>query len=360
VTAALASLTQGPNIQATKSCGHIAVLLQEAVEGLNINPDGVYIDATFGRGGHSTLILEKLGPDGRLIAFDRDPEAVETAQTLAARDSRFQIVHAPFSELQAQLHLRGIHQVDGILIDLGVSSPQLDNQKRGFSFRMSGPLDMRMDPSRGIPVSVWIAQASTEDLQKVIAEYGEERFAVQIADAIKTRCSEAAKGLAEPLESTTALADLVEQTLRRCRASREPGQHPATRTFQALRIYINSEIQELEAILQAALELLRSAGRIAVISFHSLEDRIVKQFFRDHSGKRPADDQQQGLTRAQRALLEGLEDRNKGTQAAAPPARLLRAERIRPTAKEIQANPRARSATLRIAERTSLPGLAVT
>ncbi|MEY3917512.1 MAG: S-adenosyl-methyltransferase MraW [Pseudomonadota bacterium] len=344
-------------------------MLHEAIEGLNIVPDGVYIDATFGRGGHSALILERLGPKGRLVAFDRDPEAVRIAEGLAARDPRFQIVHAPFSELQAQLRHRDINQVDGILIDLGVSSPQLDNHQRGFSFRMSGPLDMRMDPSRGIPVSVWIAQASTEDLQKVIAEYGEERFAVQIADAIKTRCAEAAKGLAEPLESTTALADLVEQTLRRCRAPREPGQHPATRTFQALRIYINSEIQELEAVLQAALELLCSAGRLAVISFHSLEDRIVKRFFRDHSGKKPLEGQprffrdhsgkkplegQPRLTRAQRALLEGLEDRKQGQHMPAPAARLSRVARIRPTSKEVQANPRARSATLRIAERTPL------
>ena len=200
MTAALASLTQCPNTQASKSCGHIAVLLHEAIEGLNIIPDGIYIDATFGRGGHSAAILERLGPNGRLVAFDRDPEAVRIAEGLAARDPRFQIVHAPFSELQGQLRHRDINQVDGILIDLGVSSPQLDNRQRGFSFRMSGPLDMRMDPSRGIPVSVWIAQASTEDLEKVIAEYGEERFAVQIADAIKTRCAEAAKGLAEPLE----------------------------------------------------------------------------------------------------------------------------------------------------------------
>ena len=353
MTAALASLTQGPNTQASKSCGHIAVLLHEAIEGLNIVPDGVYIDATFGRGGHSALILERLGPKGRLVAFDRDPEAVRIAEGLAARDPRFQIVHAPFSELQGQLRHRDINQVDGILIDLGVSSPQLDNRQRGFSFRMSGPLDMRMDPSRGIPVSVWIAQASTEDLEKVIAEYGEERFAVQIADAIKTRCAEAAKGLAEPLESTTALADLVEQTLRRCRAPREPGQHPATRTFQALRIYINSEIQELEAVLQAALELLCSAGRLAVISFHSLEDRIVKRFFRDHSGKKPLEGQPH-LTRAQRALLEGLEDRKQGHHMPALAARLSRVARIRPTSKEVQANPRARSATLRIAERTPL------
>ena len=187
----------------------------------------------------------------------------------------------------------------------------------------------------------------------MITEYGEERFAVQIADAIKTRCAEAAKGLAEPLESTTALADLVEQTLRRCRAPREPGQHPATRTFQALRIYINSEIQELEAVLQAALELLCSAGRLAVISFHSLEDRIVKRFFRDHSGKKPLEGQPR-LTRAQRALLEGLEDRKQGQHMPAPAAHLSRVARIRPTSKEVQANPRARSATLRIAERTPL------
>ena len=330
------------------TCTHTTVLLQEAVDALVHDPQGSYLDATFGRGGHSRAILARMGPNARLCAFDQDPQAVQSAQDLL-QDPRFSVRHVPFSSLRDW----PAASLSGVLLDIGVSSPQIDQAERGFSFRHDGPLDMRMDPTRGRSVHQWLVTASQEEIAGVIRDHGEERFAVQIADAIKTRCTEAAKGLAEPLESTTALADLVEQTLRRCRAPREPGQHPATRTFQALRIYINSEIQELEAILQAALELLCGAGRLAVISFHSLEDRIVKRFFRDHSGKKPLEGQPR-LTRAQRALLEGLEDRKQGYSMPALAARLSRVARIRPTSKEIQANPRARSATLRIAERTPL------
>ncbi len=333
-----------------ESIVHQPVLLHEAVEGLQLHPDGIYVDATFGRGGHSALILSALGPKGRLIAFDRDPQAVACAQSIT--DPRFEIIHAPFSELVSRLAERGVSAIDGLLIDLGVSSPQIDDPARGFSFRSDGPLDMRMDPTRGQPVSVWLMQTSIDELKKVIADYGEERFAFQIADAITTRCEAARRGDAAPLESTKALADLVAATLRRCRARPEPGQHPATRTFQALRIHINGELDELVVVLQAALELLRESGRLAVISFHSIEDRIVKQFIRDWSGKAPRSTADRTLTRAQEALLETITHQQSGGESSSKTSACLKpVARIRPSAAEIARNPRARSATLRIAER---------
>ena len=345
MTAAVArgdSQQPSPDVQAFD---HRPVLLQEAVRSLHVIPQGSYVDATYGRGGHSALILEQLGPTGRLIAFDRDPAAVAAGRKI--HDQRFQIIHAPFSELPQRLAEQGIDQVDGVLADLGVSSPHLDDPQRGFSFRLQGPLDMRMDPTRGEPVSAWIAKASVDELQKVIKDYGEERFAVQIANAIAARCASAARGDAEPLQTTAALAELVVETLRRCRARREPGQHPATRTFQALRIHINREMEELAALLEAAVRLLRESGRLAIISFHSLEDRFVKQFFRDaaHTAP-PATDR--GISRSQRALLSGLQDR---LGRPAIDARLRVIARIRPREEEIAANPRARSAMLRVAER---------
>ncbi len=325
---------------------HHTVLLQEAVDALRIVPNGTYIDATFGRGGHSMLILQALGPQGRLIALDRDPEAVAAANA-SISDARFKIIHAPFSELREQLACRGVVQIDGLLADLGVSSPQLDQASRGFSFRADGPLDMRMDPTRGIPVSVWIARASSDDLRKVISDYGEERFAVPIADAIATRCAAAHNGEAPPLQTTGALADLVAETLRRCGARREPGQHPATRTFQALRIYINHEIEELSALLQTAVELVRESGRIAIISFHSLEDRTVKHFFRSRaeqvSSVRP-----RGVGRGQHALATFLSEQRR---ESSPQPRFRLVSRLRPGAAEVARNPRARSATLRVMER---------
>ena len=333
-----------------ESSAHLPVLLNEAIDALAVHPSGTYVDATFGRGGHSLRILEALGPDGRLIAFDRDPQAVQVAQSFT--DTRFEMIHAPFSEMKSELHARGCEQVHGILIDLGVSSPQLDQAHRGFSFRLDGPLDMRMDPTRGEPLSIWIAHASLEELRKVIADYGEERFAVPIAHAIVTRCAEASRGEAEPLDTTTRLAELVAQTLRRCGARPEPGQHPATRTFQALRIHLNGELDELHAVLQAAVDLLCEAGRLAVISFHSLEDRVVKQFIRDESGKKPPEIDR-SLTRSQRAMLEGLSQHSGQAQRASVSVRLRSVSRIRPSPEELRRNPRARSATLRVAEKIS-------
>jgi 16S rRNA (cytosine1402-N4)-methyltransferase len=319
---------------------HQTVLLQEAVVGLSIVPEGVYVDATFGRGGHSRLILQRLGPHGRLIALDRDPDAVAAAHEI--RDPRFEVIHAPFGQLAHCLEKKGVSKIDGLLIDLGVSSPQIDQAERGFSFRTEGPLDMRMDPSCGEPVSQWIARASKQELRKVIADYGEERFAVQIADAIAARCHAALAGEAQPLASTRELADLVEQTLRRCRAKREPGQHPATRTFQALRIHINGEIEQLTSVLEASVQLLRPGGRIAIISFHSLEDRIVKQFLRGQPVMSRS--LRRGLSRTQRALCQGPGE-------LAPVQKFRELSRVRPSPEEVLRNPRSRSAVLRIAER---------
>lgn len=320
---------------------HQTVLLHEAVEGLHIVPEGVYIDATFGRGGHSRLILTMLGPKGRLIAFDRDPQAVAAAHDI--QDPRFEVVHAPFGQLAKCLQEKGISEIDGLLIDLGVSSPQIDQADRGFSFRADGPLDMRMDPSHGEPVSQWISRATKQELGEVIADYGEERFAVQIADAIAARCHAAQMGQAQPLASTRELADLIEQTLRRCRAKREPGQHPATRTFQALRIHINGEIEQLTSVLEASVQLLRPGGRVAIISFHSLEDRIVKQFFRGQPASL-VNQRRRGLSRSQRAL-------SMGPGQAIQSLRFREVARLRPSAEEVSRNPRSRSAVLRIAER---------
>lgn len=347
--AAVHVLGIAPNMD--DSAGHRTVLLSEAIEGLSVRPDGIYVDGTFGRGGHSRALLSSLGPNGRLIAFDRDPAAVAVGRQLA--DARFEIVHAPFSRIASCLRDRGIDVIDGLLLDLGVSSPQLENPARGFSFLHDGPLDMRMDTTTGEPLSAWLAHADSQQLAEVIAQYGEERFAVPIADAIAARCAAADQGTAKPLDTTAELAGLVAQTLRRCRARKEPGQHPATRTFQALRIYINSELDELKEALASALELLRDGGRIAVISFHSLEDRIVKEFIRSHSEAarpRPVP----GVSRGQQAMMQVLSECSPAPSAAksALPIRLLPVARIRPSAREIADNPRARSAVLRIAQRT--------
>jgi 16S rRNA (cytosine1402-N4)-methyltransferase len=297
---------------------HTTVLLNEAVDALVTKPDGIYIDATFGRGGHSRLILSQLDARGRLIAFDKDPEAVAAGH--AIEDPRFEIRHQGFaalSELESA-------SVTGILMDLGVSSPQIDNPARGFSFRSDGPLDMRMDPTRGQSAAEWLATAPVEQMAEVIRDYGEERFAVQIAKAVAARRQE--RG---PLASTSELAQLVAGAVK----TREPGQDPATRTFQALRIFVNAELEELQQALTASLNVLQAHGRLVVISFHSLEDRIVKQFIAKHSRD---------------------EVDRRAPFAAPKPMKLKAIERVKPTAAEIAANPRSRSAIMRVAERTQV------
>ena len=306
---------------------HIPVLAREAIEALAINPDGVYVDGTFGRGGHSRMVLEKLSPRGRLIALDRDPAAIRAGQEM--RDARLTLVRAPFSRLAEVLNELGIEMVDGILLDIGVSSPQLDEAERGFSFRLEGPLDMRMDPDSGISAADWVAQADEDEMVEVIRRYGEERFARQIAHAIV-----AARKIS-PIRTTGELAQIVAGAVRK----REPGQHPATRTFQAIRIYLNHELEELEAVLPACVQRLKPGGRLAVISFHSLEDRIVKRFMRD---------EERG-----EELPRGLPVR----AADIAPGRLKRVGKaIHATDAETKMNPRARSAVLRVAERVGTGG----
>jgi 16S rRNA (cytosine1402-N4)-methyltransferase len=298
---------------------HHTVLLNEAVDALAIQPDGAYIDATFGRGGHSRLVLSRLGPQGRLTVFDKDPLAVAEAQSLG--DARVSIRHEGFA------HLADLPAVsaDGLLMDLGVSSPQIDDPKRGFSFRHDGPLDMRMDPTRGQSVAQWLETADIPTLAEVIREYGEERFAQQIAKAIDRRRQE--RG---PIRTTAELAEVVAGTVK----TREPGKDPATRTFQAFRIFINAELEELQQALEAALRVLRPGGRLVVISFHSLEDRIVKQFIAKHS----------------REVVD------RRVPFAMPAALKLRAlGRVMPSDAEVKANARSRSAVMRVAERTDVP-----
>ena len=298
---------------------HTTVLLSEAVDALDLQPDGTYIDATFGRGGHTRLMLSKLSDKGRVIAFDKDPEAIAAAQQI--QDPRLSIRHEGFA------HLGDLPpaSVDGVLMDLGISSPQVDNPARGFSFRHNGPLDMRMDTTRGQSVQEWLAEADTQHIAEVIREYGEERFAVQIAKAIDARRQE--RGVPT---STAELAQLVADTVK----TREPGKDPATRTFQAFRIFINAELEELQQALDATLHVLRPHGRLAVISFHSLEDRIVKQFIAQHA----------------------REVYDRRAPFAPPQVMDFKAvQRIKPSEQEIANNPRARSAILRVAERLPLP-----
>ncbi|MCE3000651.1 MAG: 16S rRNA (cytosine(1402)-N(4))-methyltransferase RsmH [Betaproteobacteria bacterium] len=301
-------------------------MAEEAVAALKVRGDGVYVDATFGRGGHSRLILARLGATGRLIAMDRDPEAVAAAQ--AIDDPRFSIARAPFSRIGEVLRQSAVAAVDGVLLDLGVSSPQIDEARRGFSFRGDGPLDMRMDPQHGLSAAQWLQTATEAQIREVIRDYGEERFAKQIAAAI---VAARARG---PVDTTRKLAALVAEAV----PAREPRQDPATRTFQALRIHLNQELEELSLVLPQCVALLRAGGRLVVISFHSLEDRIVKRFMRAQS---TAD-----------ALPERLPVR--AAELPQPPLRLVgRAQRA--TADEVARNPRARSAVLRVAERTEAP-----
>jgi len=301
------------------------VLLDEAVNALLHNPatepgdldagTQTYVDATFGRGGHSRLILSRLAASGQLIAFDKDLDALAEAATIT--DPRFSIRHQGFRHLGELAPA----SVAGVLLDLGISSPQIDNPARGFSFRFEGPLDMRMDTTRGISVAEWLADAEVDKIAEVIRDYGEERFASAIAKAIVARRE--ARG---PMTTTTELAQLVADTVK----TREKGQHPGTRTFQAFRIFINAELEELSQALEASLQVLQPGGRLVVISFHSLEDRIVKQFIAKHS----------------------RDEYDRRTPFAAPKVMQLKAlDRIKPSAAEVEGNPRSRSAIMRVAQR---------
>jgi 16S rRNA (cytosine1402-N4)-methyltransferase len=304
--------------------GHAAVLAQEVLEALNIRGDGIYVDGTFGRGGHSRLILGRLGDGGQLIALDRDPDAVRAGQ--AIRDSRFRMLRSSFSRITEVVSAQGVAGVDGVLLDLGVSSPQLDDAARGFSFRRNAPLDMRMDPTHGISAAQWLATAAESEIREVIRDYGEERFAKQIAAAIVAARSQGGIG------STRQLAALVAHAV----PAREPRQDPATRTFQALRIFLNQELEELSLVLTQSLGLLNPGGRLAVISFHSLEDRIVKRFMREAAT---------GARVPRRLPLRAHE---------MPQPRLqLIGRAIRADEAEVARNPRARSAILRVAQRTA-------
>jgi 16S rRNA (cytosine1402-N4)-methyltransferase len=309
---------------------HASVLLDEAVDALlgegDARRDGTYVDATFGRGGHARAILARLGAAGRLVALDRDPEAVAHARADAAlaADARFTVVHTAFSEMPEVLRAHGIGRVDGVLLDLGVSSPQLDDFARGFSFRGDGPLDMRMDPTRGESAAAFLAHADEAEIARVIRTYGEERFAARVARAVVAR-----REAGRPLERTSELAALAAEAVR----TREKGQNPATRTFQGLRIFVNAELEELERALEGALDVLAPGGRLVAISFHSLEDRIVKAFI----------------------ARESRDEVDRRAPFRPESAHRLRAvARVKPSDADIAANPRARSAILRVAERTDV------
>ncbi|WP_429356200.1 16S rRNA (cytosine(1402)-N(4))-methyltransferase RsmH [Paraburkholderia sp. 32] len=304
---------------------HRTVLLNEAVDALVTRADGTYVDGTFGRGGHSRLLLERLGEAGRLIAFDKDPLAIATAQKIA--DPRFAIVHESFASLRAAMAERGVGRVSGVLLDLGVSSPQVDDPERGFSFRADGPLDMRMDPTRGESAADWLARATVQELTEVIRDYGEERFAFQIAKALVARRAESDR--LGPLVSTGELAQIVANVVK----TREKGKDPATRTFQAIRIHVNQELAELQVVLDAALSLLEQGGRLVVISFHSLEDRIVKRFMQAHASA-PAVDRRLPI---------------RAVDLPSPPLKII--GRVFASDAEVAGNPRARSAVMRVAER---------
>ncbi|YCH22729.1 16S rRNA (cytosine(1402)-N(4))-methyltransferase RsmH [Pseudomonas sp. D1-3] len=310
----------------TATFRHITVLLEEAVAALSLRADGCYVDGTFGRGGHSRLILERIGPGGRLLGFDKDPLAIATGNTLAAEDGRFVVVQRSFAELGDELAVRGLAgSVSGVLLDLGVSSPQLDDAERGFSFLHDGPLDMRMDPSRGVSAAQFIASADEDEIARVFKEYGEERFAKRMARAVVARRQE------QPFERTADLA----QVLTVANPAWEKGKNPATRAFQGLRIHVNNELGDLQRGLDAALENLEVGGRLVVISFHSLEDRIVKQFMRKH-----AKGEMDKLPRDLPIIPKAFEPRLKliGKPQFASEA-------------ELKANPRSRSAVMRVAEK---------
>ncbi len=311
-------------INMTEDYSHTSVLQDQAVSALNICSNGIYVDGTFGRGGHSRLILSQLGRDGRLLAIDRDPQAIEAAKSIT--DSRFTIIQGPFSYLSHYMRERGLlGKINGVLLDLGVSSPQLDNPERGFSFMRDGPLDMRMDPSRGLSAAQWLLKAQVEDIAWVLKTLGEERFAKRIAQAIVER------NHIQPMTRTKELAEVITSTC----FFRDKHKHPATRSFQAIRIYINSELEEIEHVLNTMLEVLAPEGRLSVLSYHSLEDRIVKQFIRRHSSG-PQVPAGLPLTEEQLRRQGGYQLKSLG--------------KIMPSDTEITANPRARSAVLRVAE----------
>ena len=305
---------------------HTTVLPNEAVDALVTTPDGVYVDATYGRGGHSRLLLSRLSPKGRLVAIDRDLQAIAAATEGATRvsDPRFSIHHTSFAHLVPTLAALGIDKVDGLLLDLGVSSPQIDDPERGFSFRFDGPLDMRMDTTRGESAADFLARADVRQMTEVIRDYGEERFALQVAKALVAR-----RESGNPVRTTGELSGVVAGAVR----TREAGQNPATRTFQALRIFVNAELEELEQGLNASLDLLAPGGRLVVISFHSLEDRIVKTF----------------IARESRHVFD-----RRAPFAAPAPMRLRAIARVKPGDGEVRANPRSRSAVMRVAERTEV------
>ncbi len=303
---------------------HQTVLLNEAVQALNINADGCYVDGTFGRGGHSKLILEQLGEQGKLLAFDKDPQAIATAEKEFSNDTRFSISQTSFAELEAVVKQYGwAGDVDGVLLDLGVSSPQIDDASRGFSFQSDGPLDMRMNPAQGLSAAQWLADADEKDIAKVLKEYGEERFAKRIARAIIHAREE------QPIQTTKQLASIVAAANPKW----EKGKDPSTRSFQAIRIYINSELDDLEQCLQQAVNILKPGGRLVVISFHSLEDRIVKRFIRD-------------MEKGEQLPID------LPVMHVQVNSRLKRiGKAIKASANEVKQNPRSRSAVMRIAER---------
>ncbi|PQJ90069.1 16S rRNA (cytosine(1402)-N(4))-methyltransferase RsmH [Aliivibrio sifiae] len=309
---------------------HVSVLLHESIDGLAIKPDGIYIDGTFGRGGHSRQILSRLGENGRLYSIDRDPQAIAEAKTIT--DPRFNIIHGPFSGLKQYIEeLDLVGQIDGVLLDLGVSSPQLDDADRGFSFMKDGPLDMRMDPTSGMPVSQWLLDADVEDITWVIREFGEDKHAWRIAKAIVAYRENEEN---EPLTRTSQLAKLISDVAPK---SYKEKKHPATRTFQAFRIYINSELDEIDTALNGALDVFSPGGRLSVISFHSLEDRMVKHFIRKES-RGPQVPHGLPLTEAQIKALGSAKMKAVG-------------KAIKPTDNEVDVNVRSRSSVLRIAER---------
>jgi 16S rRNA (cytosine1402-N4)-methyltransferase len=307
----------------TTAWQHTPVLLHETIQAIVTRTDGVYLDGTFGRGGHARALLERLSPTGRLIALDKDPQAVQAASAIT--DPRFAIVHSAFSCMADVMADLGVHALTGVMLDLGVSSPQIDTPERGFSFRFDAPLDMRMDTTRGETAADFLLRADERQIATVIRDHGEERFAVSIAKALVAR-----RAGGQPVRTTAELSEVVARAVK----TREPGQNPATRTFQALRIHVNAELEELRQALSAALTLLEPQGRLAVISFHSLEDRIVKTF----------------IARESRAEVD-----RRAPFAPPAPLRLRALARIKPSDDEAAANPRARSAILRVAERTDVP-----
>lgn len=308
----------------TTEFNHYPVLLDEAVEALQVKSDGIYVDATFGRGGHSAAIFEQLGPNGRLLAIDKDPQAIAVAEARYADDDRFSIHHGSYADLRGFIRSQGlIGEIDGVLMDLGVSSPQLDDASRGFSFMRDGPLDMRMDTTQGESAAEWLAKAKEADISKVLKDYGEERFSKRVARAIVETRAET------PIETTAQLAAIVSAAV----PVKEKDKHPATRSFQAIRIFVNRELDDLHACLDQLVDVLRSGGRVVVISFHSLEDRIVKRFMRDQAR---GDNYPVGLP----VTVDQLN-----------PKLNIVAKASRASRSEVTANPRARSSVLRVAEK---------